>query len=187
MRKEAVAAAAAIMTLAVPCTATDAFTWEKVSLSGRGEYGFNLQGGTLNPYALGLGARGGYTLGMGLYLGGSADLFLGASKSVLGNEIDADHFQIMGEAGYDLGLGDLLVLRPLGAVGLGRHAVGFCFEESGVCGNNAETGVVLGAGANLMVDLGGFFLGADTRLNWLVGNADESTSLILGISAGASF
>lgn len=176
------------MMFSIPAVAQTPFTQEKVSASARVMHGFNLQAGSLNPYGLGLGARGGYTLDNSVYAGASFDMFFGTSKSVLGNNTDADHWQITGEGGYDLALGqDALVLRPLAALGLAQHGVGYCFEEDGTCGYSRETLLVLGFGANLMYDLGGFFLGGDTRFNWVLADVDESTSISLGVLAGMTF
>jgi len=188
LRIQGVAAAAALMLLSIPAIAQTPFTQDKVTASGRVMYGLNLQAGSLNPYALGLGARGGYTMSNNIYAGGSLDVFFGTSKSVLGNTIDSSHWQIMGEGGYDLALGqDALVLRPLGTLGLSQHAVGYCFEETGDCGHNRNTAIVFGFGANLMYNLGSFYAGGDVRFNWLLADVDENTSIILGGLAGMTF
>lgn len=151
-------------------------------------YGFNLQGGAVNPYALGLGARGGFTLPSQLYVGGSLDYFFGAAKTVLSDDIEAKHWQLLGEVGYDLALGQsALVLRPLGTLGLSQHSVGYCFEENGVCGNSRDNAIVFGFGANMMYDLGGLYVGGDARFNWLLADVDESTSIILGGLVGMTF
>lgn len=188
MRIQGVAATAALMLLSIPAIAQTPFTQDKVSASGRAMYGLNLQAGSLNPYALGLGARGGYTMSNDLYVGGSLDVFFGTSKSVLNETIDSSHWQIMGEVGYDLALGqEALVLRPLGNLGLSQHAVGYCFEETGVCAHNRNTAIVFGFGANLMYNLGALYVGGDTRFNWLLADVDESTSIVLGALAGMTF
>jgi len=163
------------------------FTAEKVTASARAQYGFSLQGGTINPYALGLGARGGYTLDFALYLGGSLDWYSGTSNSVLGNTISGDHWQVLADVGYDLALTPDMVLRPLGNIGVARKSMGYCFEETGVCGEKASNAVVLGLGAEYLYSFGMFNIGADLRFNGLAANTTKSTFINLGVVAGATF
>jgi hypothetical protein len=181
------------MILAIPATAQaleEPFTMEKVTASGRAMYGFSLQGGTINPYALGLGARGGYTLNLynqPLYVGGSMDFYFGTSNSVTGHTIDGNHIQFLGDAGYDLGLMPELVLRPLVNLGLARHSMGYAFEETGVRGHKAETAIILGFGAEALYSIGAFNIGGDLRFNGMAAHATKTTVITLGIEAGMTF
>jgi hypothetical protein len=79
-------------------------------------YGVHVGGGGDNIYGLGLGAHGGYTLDMNLFVGGFFNYFLGESSSEAGVEYSANMMQISGEIGYDVGLG-AIVIRP--SIGLG--------------------------------------------------------------------
>ena len=96
-----------------------------VTLSGslRGLYGSALgdqgvENTELNPYGIGIGLRGGVTLPAALYLGASFDYFFGESDDAI--DIEFNLYQVMGNVGYDIGLGPL-TLRP--SLGLGVASI----------------------------------------------------------------
>src|SRR5262245_660864 len=78
------------------------FTWDHGTLNGGPRFGSdNLD--------FGLGLNAGYTLDMGLYLGGLFDYFF-AERGV-------DVWFLMFDIGFDIGFGDKFVLRPTGSIG----------------------------------------------------------------------
>lgn len=100
----------------------DPATANSIQLGFGFRYGFNLNSGT-NPFGLGLGVDGGYTLPNAVYLGGNFDYFFGERAS------DSGLVMVMAEGGYDLGLGENFVIRPKAGLGFasvdsnGRFAI----------------------------------------------------------------
>ncbi|HWA78631.1 MAG TPA: outer membrane beta-barrel protein, partial [Polyangiaceae bacterium] len=75
-------------------------------------YGFEMNDGDFNPWGLGLGIEGGYTLPNAVYVGGLFEYFFGDSQELAGIKVKGNLWQAMAEAGYDIGLTPLFVLRP---------------------------------------------------------------------------
>ncbi len=69
-----------------------------------------------HPTRTGLGVRGGYTVGQGVYLGAAFHYYFGSTEqvTVFGTTIESSGriHQFGAEIGYDLGLGPQVVLRP---------------------------------------------------------------------------
>jgi len=86
-------------------------TWSRVT----GSAGLRLASDNLG---VGLGARAGYTLPQGIYVGGQTDYFFGE------NSLSALSF--MAEGGYDFGVVENLVLRPVLLLGLVDISVDNC-------------------------------------------------------------
>lgn len=157
-----------------------------VTLSGslRGLYGSpfgdqGIEGEELNPYGLGLGLRGGVTLPSALYLGASFDYFFGESNDVI--DVDVSIYQLMGNVGYDLGLGPL-TLRPSLGLGLASLSV-----ESGglVSFEETESDFVLSPGAEGIIGLGLLSVSAEVRYNKVFADGDAD-ALIMGVGVGFS-
>lgn len=159
-------------------------------------------GSDVNPYGLGLGLGGGYTLDMGVYLGARFDYFLGDSNTTAGIDSSVNIYQFGLEVGYDLGLAPELVLRPQLGLGLGTAA----FEASGssfgvsVDSSDSQSGLAITPGVAALYDMGGFHLRFDLRYNVFSVEQDVTTAagtvvttdsdlsgLLVGIGAGASF
>jgi len=156
----ALGAAAAVMLLgAAPAHAEESPTAGHASVGGLVGYGFK------DGMNLGLGVRGGYTLPMNVYLGGTFVYHLGKTESEAGAEASLRSYYLGFEGGYDIAAGPL-VIRPY--LGLGAHTV-----TSSVSGNlggvqipemsSSDTKFALWPGATILYPLGAAFIGADAR------------------------
>lgn len=144
-----------------------------------------------NPFGLGFGLRGGYTLPSRLYVGGTFVYHLGYTKDV---EVRAFQTKFRGsmaylgpEVGYDLEFGKILV-RPYAGLGLALYGA----EITSPVGPSANTPVQAG-GAKLAIWPGATALysvhpkvdvGADLRLVLVPGGA---AAFALGLAAGTRF
>src|SRR5437868_5381389 len=61
--------------------------------------------GFKDGYNLGFGARGGVTLPLNVYVGGTLVYHLGKSESISGLDVKQNLFYLGAEGGYELGLG----------------------------------------------------------------------------------
>ena len=158
-----------------------------VTLSGslRGLYGSALgdqgvEGTELNPYGIGIGLRGGVTLPSALYLGASFDYFFGESDDAV--DIDFNLYQLMGNVGYDIGLGPL-TLRP--SLGLGVASTSVEADVIGVRLEETESDFVLSPGAEGIIGLGILSVSAELRYNKIFADGDAD-ALIMGVGFGFS-
>jgi hypothetical protein len=194
--------AAAVTALGVLCVGKDAHALPLVTLWGslRGESGTAVGDGgrvgvlngageqqskLINPYGFGLELAAGATLPMSLYLGASFDVFFGETES-LGSGIDVSRscYEVMGNVGYDFGLGPL-ILRPV--VGIGYLLGGVETEdapEDGVSFDISTNGTVVSPGAELIFGLGLLNVNAKVRYELLSGN--NPNGLVLGLGIGVS-
>lgn len=119
-----------------------------------------------NPYGTTLGARGGYTLDGGLYLGGLFNYFWGEE---VGDEDTGGHLNqasVAADVGYDIGVGDNIVLRPLAGIGVTILSGEVCVL--GQCADDQSDPYWLVApGVDLLVSLGEIFVGGEARYLWL--------------------
>jgi len=127
-------------------------------------YGAKLGGGT-NPWGPGLGLELGYTLPSAVYLGGSFDYFFGEKSTNL--------WELMGQAGYDIGVGrsPQLLLRP--KVGLGAAM------PSGDGGR-----FVTAPGATIMFITSGFLLALDGRLDLVFAGGPPLKAIVFSVGIG---
>ena len=151
----ALGAAAAVMFLgAAPAHAEPAPTAGHGSVAGLVGYGFK------DGMNLGLGVRGGYTLPMNLYLGGTFVYHLGKTEGPQ----SLKSYYLGFEGGYDLAAGPV-VIRPY--LGLGAHTVtGTMDAIPGITTepiSSSDTAFALWPGATVLYPLGSAFLGADAR------------------------
>lgn len=158
-----------------------------VTLSGslRGLYGSALgdqgvEGTDLNPYGIGIGLRGGVTLPSALYLGASFDYFFGDSDDAL--DVDFNLYQLMGNIGYDLGLGPLTI-RP--SLGLGVANTSVEGDVLGVSIDDSNSDFVLSPGAEGIIGLGFLSVSAEVRYNKVFADGDAD-ALIMGLGFGFS-
>lgn len=157
-----------------------------ITLSGslRGLYGSALgdqgvENAELNPYGLGLGLRGGVTLPSALYLGASFDYFFGDSDDAI--DVEVSLYQLMGNVGYDLGLGPL-TLRPSLGLGVATSSV----ELGGPLSiDESESDFVLSPGAEGIIGLGLLSVSAEVRYNKIFADGDAD-ALIMGVGVGFS-
>lgn len=163
-------------------------TDNKLSLGASLGYGFRVTDeGDLdddaNPYGLGLGVRGGYTIPGGLYLGGLFQYFGGEEA---GNDTVNGHINQMnfaGDIGYDIALGNRFVLRPL--VGLGATIVTGEICVLGQCADDQTDPYFLVApGVNAVVGLGALYLGGEIRYFFLPDD-EIPDGFLVGLNIGA--
>jgi hypothetical protein len=148
--------------------------------SARGLYGSSTADLEPTPYGAGVGLRLGVTLPTALYLGGSLDYFFGGTNTVaLGGEVSASLLQLMGRAGYDLGLGPVSV-RPQLGFGLARTKLEF---ENNLAGTS-DSDFVLAPGVELGFSLGLLTLGAEVSYNKVF--ADSADAVVFGVGVGFS-
>jgi hypothetical protein len=148
--------------LSRPATAQPA-TANSVQLGAGFRYGFDLTGASSNPWGLGLGIDGGYTLQNAVYLGGNLDYFFGEDGE--GDGL----FQLMAEVGYDLGLGENVVFRP-------KAGAGFAAA-------NSEARAAVAPGAKLMLFTSSVSLSLDARYS-IVFSDPSLQALILSFGIG---
>ncbi|MEO8182032.1 MAG: hypothetical protein ABI895_24625 [Deltaproteobacteria bacterium] len=129
-----------------------------------------------NPYAAGLGLRGGVTL-LSIYAGASFDYFFAETTHLEGIEISGGRVQFMGNLGYELSL-PLLTLRPLLGVGYAQTQI-----ESDFGADHSQQELVLAPGAELMLSLGLVNVSGEVRYNF----TSTADAMIVGIGAGISF
>ncbi|MBI2395482.1 MAG: hypothetical protein HYV09_38295 [Deltaproteobacteria bacterium] len=152
------------------------FVRNPVGLSGAAALGFGLG----DAYGTGFGLRAGYTMPGRVYLGGIANYHIGNTAEALGSNITNRSWYFGPEAGYDLGLGKV-ILRPVIGVGLAFRTKRV--EAPGVATSDVDTRPYVAPGASLMYPIGNFFVGADSRAVLATGEGN-STLTFLG-TAGA--
>jgi len=162
-------------------------TSDKVSLAVALGYGFVVTDdgdldGDANPYALGFGLRGGYTLDAGIYLGLLSQIYGG--EKVGNDTVNGRIYQMnfAGELGYDLALGDTAVLRPSVAIGstvsMGEVCVlGRCTSD------HTDPYLLVAPAVTLVISLGKLYLGGELRYFYLPDN-DFPDGLLFGGQVG---
>lgn len=187
-----IGAAAALVS--VTAAADPAFTANKPQVGidlGYGIYAGD-ENGDVNPYGLGFGVRGGYTLDFGLYVGAAFHYYLGFTEKVelpgiATFEVSGNIYKFGAELGYDVGLGPQFVLRPKLGIGYGIATV----EAEG--SSSSEGGLAFTPGLQGLYSLGQAFLSADVRYNIFNIKPDgapesaDMSGLLLGIGAGITF
>jgi len=173
----ALAAAGALCLLAAPREAR-ALPLVTLSASLRGLYGAVSGDPALNPYGPGIGLRAGVTLPASLYLGASLDYFFGESESANGTDTSASVLQVLGNVGYDFGLGPL-TLRPNLGFGLAQSNVDLGEEDA------SEGNFALSPGVEALVGLGLLNVGGELRYNKVFADGDVD-AVIVGIGLGLS-
>jgi len=149
-----------------------------LSASLRGLYGSVSGDPDLNPYGPGVGLRAGVTLPASLYLGASLDYFIGESDSVAGVEASASVLQVLGNVGYDFGLGPLTV-RPVLGFGLAQSNVDLGDADE------SEGNFALSPGVEGIFGLGLLSVGAELRYNKVFADGDVD-AFIVGLGLGIS-
>jgi hypothetical protein len=158
-----------------------ALSWSHGQMNGGARYGSD----NLN---LGLGARGGYTLPNGVYLGGMFDYFIGEHQtlSMGGTNVTADAhmWDIGAEGGFDFSLTDTVMVRPFLGLGIAEASAEVCMDAVGgptcISGSNSDTFIEVGGLINYVS--GQLMFGGDVRLL-----AAEGSSLVIGGHVGWLF
>jgi len=125
---------------------------------------------------LGFGVRGGYTLPMNVYVGGTFVYHLGKSQSTPVGDVKSNIYYFGVEGGYDLALGPV-VLRPY--IGLGDVAASATFLGTTV--SDGKLGIW--PGATVLYPIGNAFVGGDAR----VLTRDGFTTLSIFATGGMQF
>ncbi len=115
---------------------------------------------------LGLGVRGGYTLPMNVYLGGTFMYHFGKSESTPFGDVSTHLYYFGVEGGYDIYAAPVLI-RPylgLGAATAVASVPGGTFEGITVDGtSNSDTKFGVWPGVTALYPINNFFVGADAR------------------------
>jgi hypothetical protein len=136
----------------------------------------------------GLGIKGGYTLPMDLYLGGSFDYFFGEHNESTANgyhyEYDFSFWMLAPEVGYDFGITPAFMVRPFGGIGLAVVNGESCGNGPGLnyCDDFSESDVGLTIGGLASYSVGSVFFGGELRLLLY-----EEAALVLGLHVGGAF
>ena len=156
-------------------------TQSKVQLLG----GIRFASDDLN---VGLGFKGGYTLPMNVYLGGSFDYFFGEHNDYIQNdfryEYDVSVWVMTFEGGYDFKLLPTVMIRPFAGLAIAHAEFDFCDEAFGNfgCWEDDDTDVGLILGGILNVEVGPVIVGPEIRL--LV---SDGTAFLFGGNIGVMF
>ena len=144
--------------------------------------------GFKDGYNLGIGARGGLTLPMSLYVGGTIVYHLGKTESTPAGDVTANVWYLGGEGGYDLGAGPLTI-RPylgFGYANLRASAPDICVGGTCVGGSNSQGKLAFWPGVTGLVGVGSLFVGADIRYVLLV-DVDDGNAFSAFATVGMSF
>jgi hypothetical protein len=180
--------ATGLLLLAGSAAADPAWTLGKPQVSAQLNYGIATGDipGDINPYGIGLGVKGGYTLDASIYIGGAFDYYFGGSEETAGSEFDYNVWALQGEVGYDLGLMPEGVLRP--KLGLGISSIGGELCLGDLCESERESELSIAPGVQFLYSLDSLYLTADARYNIVFADGDaEANGFILGAGAGISF
>jgi opacity protein-like surface antigen len=169
--------------VAVPAAANEPATANSVQIGLGFRYGFELEEGDFNPWGTGLGIAAGYTLPNALYLGANFDYFFGETIEVSGGEQSGNIWQLMAEAGYDLGLGSNFVIRPKVGLGLASFNGELCIDPA-PCIEESETDFAMAPGATFLLITENFSLTFDFRYDMIF--AEEQLNALI-FSAGIGF
>jgi hypothetical protein len=142
----------------------DGATWGNATLNGGPRF-------ASEDLDFGLGLNVGYTLGMGLYLGGLANHYFAGR----GFDVSFVHFDI----GYDIGFGNKFVLRPSGSVGPG---IGWC----DACRDEMQTEFSFTAGANAIYAISELTIGGELRY-WWIDDFRDADGIWAGFNIGVIF
>jgi len=140
-----------------------------------------------DPYKLGIGLRGGYTLDFQLYLGGYFVYYIGGSSEggnavvAVGTRDSNSNYMMLGaEVGYDVWIGPAM-LRP--SLGLGM-AIGI--TDATIDGQTTSVSdFALHPGMSLLFPIDDWFVGGDVRANIVTG--DGVSGLTLFANGGLRF
>ena len=147
-------------------------------------YGIEMNDGDFNPWGTGLGASVGYTLPvMPIYVGGNFDYFFGSELEAGPLRMKGNVWQFMAEGGYDIGLAEILVLRPKLGLGPATLSVETCASGS-PCSSDSKTHFAIAPGAAVMLFTSVLKLSLDLRYDLILA---DTTAKALIISAGVGF
>jgi hypothetical protein len=139
----------------------------------RGSAALGLRFGS-NDLNAGIGALGGYTLPMNLYLGGTFDYWFGksAQQQVGGfsQTVKTSAWNLFGVVGYDFGLMPALVIRPEAGIGVVHGSAEVCttapagFPFSGCSSASNSDAAALFGGQIMYLATSSLHLGGELRV-----------------------
>jgi hypothetical protein len=148
-------------------------------------YGAMLNDGEPNPWGTGLGLNAGYTLPVGVYLGGNFEYFFGGSAETLGFKLKSNIWQLSAEGGYDIGLGENFVIRP--KIGVGIAGLKTSFENCPAaldCQGSSDTKPLVAPGATFMLFTSRISLSLDARYAMVFTDNETAKALIFSFGIG---
>ena len=179
-----------VLCLSVVAHADPAFTAEKPQIGLGLDYGIWTGDdiGDFNPYGIGISVLGGYTLPMGVYIGGNFDYFLGDSEG--DSKLNIYGFDV--EGGYDIGVAPNLVVRPQLGIGYTTFHNEICIEDvpglfEGGCVDASDSKFSLAPGARLLMDFDAVFGHAGVRYKHIFVDEGNADGLLLTVGAGLKF
>jgi hypothetical protein len=139
---------------------------EESPTAGHASAGALLGYGFKDGVGLGLGVRGGYTLPMNLYLGGTFVYHLGKSESTPFGDVSTHIYYFGVEGGYDIYAAPV-VIRPYLGLGAATASAtvpggsfgGLSFPSTSV----SDTKIGFWPGATVLYPIGNAFVGGDAR------------------------
>jgi hypothetical protein len=154
---------------------------------------FDSHPGGVDPFGFGFGVRGGYRLMDKLTVGGRFVNYVGSTSAVPTGSLSMSAWLLAAEASYDLLELGPVTLQPGVALGIASRSVdgpplvgGAGGFVPGV-GDATHTGLYLAPGATaIMPLLDMFFVGADMRLGFIIGD-EFSGDFELLLTGGARF
>ena len=171
--------------LARPASASEPVTAGALQFGVGFRYGFELEEGDIvSPWGTGIGLELGYTLPSAVYFGAQFEYFFGEEEEILGTNVEANLWQLTAEAGYDLAVAPVFVIRPKLGVGMANSTVEVCANAAGCSDEGSGVGFALAPGAKFMFLTENFGLSADLRYAVVFDDADTPDALILSIGIG---
>jgi hypothetical protein len=186
--------AATVALTSLSASAQGAFTASKAQVGARVGYGVYTGDGDLNPYGIGFGAAAGYTLDMNVFLGASFEYYLGESEDAPGAKGSFNVWNLMFEPGYDVAVGDSMVLRPQVGIGLTSVMAEVCTSlpppfgtGQEVCMDASESKMAVAPGAMFLMDFGGLYGQAGARYHHVFVDEGSASGLLFNIGVGGTF
>jgi hypothetical protein len=140
-------------------------------------------------FNVGIGARAGYTLPMGVYVGGTFVYHLGKNEPMLGGDSKVNVYYFGAEGGYEMGAGPL-TLRPYAGIGYAIAA----FSRPGYSIGSVPLPPVSGSegkgalwpGVTAIFPIGNLFVGGDARYV-VVLDAEDVNAFCIFATGGMTF
>jgi hypothetical protein len=155
---------------------------------GYGSVGLLLGAATQSYTTFGIGARGGYTLPMNIYLGATLGYNFGSSPAP---NVSFHSFMFGVEGGYDLTVGPVVIRPYLGLGDLIASASVPSVTVAGfgtVGGGSVSSGnFALWPGATVMYPISNFFVGGDLKLLIVPGADEDAVGLGVYATGGMTF
>ena len=143
----------------------------------------------VNPAGFGLGLRGGYTLPMRVYIGGTFVYHFGGSRSFPEGDSSYNMFYFGVEGGYEIEAGTVMVRPYLGLGDVIGHVDSPPICPAGFCANGSASSGAFGfwPGAAVLYPIENFFVGGDARFVIATGDNSELKAFSLFATGGMKF